>query len=405
MRVVIAPDTFKECLPAAEVAAAIGRGVLEVWGDAQVDLCPLADGGDGTVAAMVAATGGRLAAADVFDPLGRPRRAHFGILGRAEPAVLPGELGLAAGQAQAGGAGGGVGGERTVAIVEMSAASGLVLVPADKRDPLRTTTYGTGQLIMAAINAGAGEIIIGAGGSATVDGGCGAAQAMGVVFRDAAGRELICGMGGGALLEVAEIDMAGRDRRVAGTRLRIACDVTNPLTGPSGAAAVYGPQKGATAEVVERLERGLRHLAECIRRYLGIDVESLPGAGAAGGLAAGLVAFAGASLERGFAIISQAVGLGRRLAGADLCITGEGRLDGQSRSGKTCYGVAEAARAAGVPVICIPGSAADDAPRELFTAVCPLVAGDVTVKSAMHHALKLLTQRAAEAVRQFIRTE
>ncbi len=401
MKVVIAPDTFKECMPAADVAAAIGKGVLAACGEAQVDLCPLADGGDGTVAAMVAATGGRLAAADVFDPLGRPRRAHFGILGSAEPTMLPGEFGLAAGEALA--AGGGPAGHRIVAIVEMSAASGLALVPPDKRDPLRTTTYGTGQLIMAAISAGAAEVIIGAGGSATVDGGCGAAQAMGVVFRDADGAELSCGMGGGALTDIAEIDMAGRDERVAATRLRVACDVTNPLTGPDGAAAVYAPQKGATAEVAERLERGLRHLAECIRRTLGVDVEHMPGAGAAGGLAAGLAAFGGASLERGFDIISQAVRLPQRLAGADLCITGEGRLDGQSRSGKTAFGVAAAARAAGVPAICIPGSAGDDAPREVFAAVRPLVAGEITVKAAMHHAPELLAKRAAEAVGEFTR--
>ena len=177
------------------------------------------------------------------------------------------------------------------------------------------------------------------------------------------------------------------------TRFRVATDVTNPLTGPTGAARVYGPQKGATAEMVEQLDAGLARLAECIRRTLGIDVEHLAGAGAAGGLAAGLVAFCGATLERGVRMIAQAVQLPQRLTGADLCLTGEGRLDAQSRYGKTCVGVAELAGAAGVPVVCIPGSVEADAPREVFRAVRPLVSGEVTVKSAMRHAPKLLAQR------------
>ncbi|MCJ7543910.1 MAG: glycerate kinase [Phycisphaerae bacterium] len=402
MKVVIAPDTFKECLPAAQVAAAMGRGVLEACPEAQVDLCPMADGGEGTVAAMVAATGGRLVAADVFDPLGRAIRAHFGMLGAPQAAPLPGELGLAGAEATtAAGRGPLESGHRT-AIIEMAAASGLALVPADKRDPLRATTYGTGQLIVAALNAGAEEIIVGVGNSATVDGGCGAAQAMGVVFLDADGRPLVCGMGGGALGQLVSIDASGQDERIAATRFRVATDVTNPLTGPDGAARVYGPQKGATAEVVEQLDAGLSRLAECIYRTLGVDVEHLPGAGAAGGLAAGLAAFCGATLHRGVRMIARAVGLPQRLTGADLCLTGEGRLDAQSRSGKTCVGVAELAAAAGVPVICIPGSVSADGPSETFAAVRPLVAGEVTVKSAMRRAPALLAQRAAEAVREFL---
>ncbi len=402
MKVLIAPDTFKECLPAAQVAAAMGRGVLEACPDAQVDLCPMADGGEGTVAAMVAATGGRLVVVDVFDPLGRAIRAHFGMLGRPQVAPLPGELGLAGAEAQAAAGRGPLDGEHCTAVIEMAAASGLALVPPDKRNPLRTTTYGTGQLIVAAMNAGAREILVGVGNSATVDGGCGAAQAMGVVFLDSERRPLISGMGGGALAELASIDLSGRDERIGGTRFRVATDVTNPLTGPDGAARVYGPQKGATAEMVERLNAGLSHLAECIRRTLGVDVEHLPGAGAAGGLAAGLAAFCGATLERGVHIIAQAVGLPQRLTGADLCLTGEGRLDAQSRSGKTCLGVAELAAVAAVPVVCIPGSAAEDAPREVFRAVRPLVVGEVTIKSAMRHAAALLTERAAEAVRDLM---
>jgi glycerate kinase len=401
MKVVIAPDTFKECLPAAEVAAAMARGVLEASPTAQVDLCPMADGGEGTVAAMVAATGGRLVAADVFDPLGRIIRAHFGMLGAAQAAPLPGELGLAGAEAQTAAGRGPLEEQHRTAVIEMAAASGLALVSADKRDPLRATTYGTGQLIVAALNAGAREIIVGVGNSATVDGGCGAAQAMGVVFRDSGGQPLVCGMGGGALAELATIDVSGRDERIAATRVRVATDVTNPLTGPDGAARVYGPQKGATAEVVEQLEANLSHLADCVRRTLGVDVEHLAGAGAAGGLAAGLVAFCGATLERGVRMIAQAAGLPQRLAGADLVLTGEGRLDAQSRRGKTCVGVAELAAAARVPVICIPGAATGDAPRDCFAAVRPLVVGEVTVKSAMRRASALLAQRAANAIQDF----
>ena len=282
MKVVIAPDSFKECLPAAEVALAIARGVLEACPDAQVDLCPMADGGEGTVVAMVAATGGRTISADVFDPLGKCVRAHFGMLGRPSGGKLPGEIGLAGAVTEAGGAGDEDSVSRKVAVVETAAASGLALVPPDKRNPLRTTTYGTGQLIMAALNAGAGEIIVGLGGSASVDGGCGCAQAMGVVFRDSAGKPLVCGLAGGGLAEIVEIDVSGLDARVRAVRIRAACDVTNPLTGPNGAAAVFAPQKGATAEMVAQLEAGLAHLAERIRVTLGLDVENLPAPGLQG---------------------------------------------------------------------------------------------------------------------------
>lgn len=402
MKVVIAPDSFKECLSAAAVAAAMARGVLEACPETLVDLCPMADGGEGTVAAMVAATGGRLVAADVFDPLGRPIRSHFGLLGAPAGATLPGEIGLAAAEAQAGGGGMGLHEGRTVAVVEMAAAAGLSLVAPDKRDPLRTTTFGVGQLITAALDSGATEIIVGLGGSATVDGGAGAAQALGVVFRDSGGKELVCGLGGGGLKDIAEIDVTNRDSRLAETRIRLACDVTNPLTGPRGAAAVFGPQKGATAEIVEQLDASLAHLAARIREKLGLDVESLPGGGAAGGLGAGLVAFAGARLESGAEIVADAVGLRRRLAGADLCITGEGRLDGQSRSGKTAFSVAEIAHSMDVPVICIPGASAPDAPHEAFFAVYPLAGPDMTIRAAIQHAQELLARRAAQALTRFL---
>ena len=406
MKVVIAPDTFKECLAASKVAEALAQGVLEACPDARIDLCPMADGGDGTVEAMVAATGGRIMTADVFDPLGSQVRAHFGLLGDQTEAGLPGEVGLAAALGLAGGEGlparsrGG-----TVAVVEMARASGLVLVPPERRDPLRTTTFGTGQLILAALDAGAREIIVGIGGSATVDGGCGCAQALGVVFIGRDGEPCVCGLAGGGLAVIGGIDMSDRDGRVAQTRIRVACDVINPLTGPNGAAAVYGPQKGATPEMVIELEAGLAHLAEVIRRALGLDVAGLSGAGAAGGLGAGLVAIAGATLERGVTIVAEAVALKRRLAEADLCITGEGRLDLQSLAGKTAVGVADIARHLGVPVLCIPGQADADFPRELFADVRPLVVGEVSVPVAMRRPQVLLKDRAAQALRSFMRRQ
>ena len=404
MKIVIAPDTFKECLSASKAAAAMAKGVLEVFPDAVIDLCPMADGGGGTVEAMVAATGGRMLAADVFSPLGSPIRAHFGILGQSTSAGLPGELGLSGALTASEGDGDVPGGdEGCTAVIEMAAASGLHLVPPERRDPMRTTTFGTGQLIQAALDAGARKIILGIGGSATVDGGCGCAQALGIVFVGK-NEPLVCGLAGGGLGQIERIDMSDRDDRVAATEFRVACDVTNPLTGAQGAAAIFGPQKGATPEMVGQLDAGLRHLAEIVRRDLNVDIEHLPGAGAAGGLGGGMVVFAGATLRRGVEIVAQAVNLKRRVADADLVLTGEGRLDSSSRFGKTAVGVAGIAQAAGVPVICIPGQAASDAPRELFAHVLPLAGGDITPAHAMRKAEQLIQLRAAEAVRMLRKT-
>ncbi len=373
MKIAIAPDTFKECLPAAEVAAAMAEGVRAACPGAEIDLCPMADGGGGTVDAMVAATGGEIRVARVHGPLGEPVAARWGLLGGSP-----------------------------VAVIEMAEASGLHMVPPSRRNPLLTTTYGTGELVAAALDAGAGDVVIGIGGSATVDGGCGCAQALGVRFVDAAGRACACGLAGGGLESVADIDVGGRDGRVAAARLRVACDVTNPLTGPTGAAHVYGPQKGATPAMVERLDAGLAHLAQVIRRRLGVDVERMSGAGAAGGLGAGLVAFLGARLERGVEIVADAVGLRQRLEGVDLVLTGEGRFDGQSMSGKTAVGVARVAAAAGAAVVCIPGRADERVDcGGLFAAVLPLARGAVTPEEAMRRPRELLAARAAEAVRAF----
>ena len=399
MKIVIAPDSFKESLPAPQVARAIATGVLRVCPDAQIDICPMADGGEGTVDAMVAATGGEFVTADVFDPSGGKIRAKFGLLGLSSPdPVLPGEVGLTAATVDAEGEG--CGGQ--IAVIEMAAASGLGLIPQDRRDPMRATTFGTGQLIIAAIDAGAKQIVIGIGGSGTTDGGCGYAQALGVNFYDSNGELCIQGIGAAGLGSIKKIEIDGMDKRVRHTLIRVACDVENPLTGPEGAAAVYAPQKGATQEMVAEMDAGLAHLGQIIREQLGIDVEHLPGAGAAGGLGAGLVAFTGASLENGGKIIADAVGLSTRLHGADLCFTGEGKIDSQSRYGKVPVRVAALAGQHGVSTVCIAGIATDDAPRELFRDLVTLVDEQTTSAQAISDPEPMLADRAEAIMRNFI---
>jgi len=351
MKIVIAPDSFKESLTAAEVCEAIARGLRAVLPDAVLDKCPMADGGEGTVDALVAATNGTFQRTTVAGPLGEPVAAGWGLLGRTGP--LPPD-----------GTTPGPGGPLT-AVLEMAAASGLPLVPVEKRNPLKTTTLGTGQLIRAALDHGVRRIILGIGGSATTDGGAGCAQALGARFLDAHGRVLPNGACGETLAQIARIDLSRFDPRIAATDILVACDVDNPLCGPRGAAAVYGPQKGATPEIVRQLDEGLAHFADVIARDLGKDVRNVPGAGAAGGLGAGLLAFCGAAIRPGVEIVIDAVRLRERLIGADLLITGEGRLDRQSMMGKLIAGVGRAARAAGVPVVALVGSVGEGADAAL----------------------------------------
>ncbi len=353
---VIAPDSFKGSLLSPDVAAAIADGVKRAAPRAEVVQVPMADGGEGTVQALVAATGGRLETVTVEGPLGEPVQATFGILGDGKTAVI-----------------------------EMAAASGLPLVPPDRRDPTKTTTYGTGQLIRAALDRGVERIIIGIGGSATNDCGCGMAQALGVKFYDSQGRE-IERVSGGRLLDVARIDASGRDPRLSSVRITIASDVDNPLYGPQGAAHVYAPQKGATPEQVELLDRGLRHMAEVIRRDLGVDVAHVPGAGAAGGLGAGLMAFCGADMRLGVELVIEAVGLEEKMAGADLVITGEGKVDEQTAFGKAPAGVARVARKLGVPVVAVGGAVAEQIEalwREGFAAAFCILRQPMTLEEAM----------------------
>ena len=324
MKVVVAPNAFKGTLTASQAAHAIARGVRDVWTDADVLEVPVADGGDGTVEALVSANRGEYRTAEVEGPLGEPVDATFGLID----------------------------GGRT-AVVELATASGLALLPESRRDPRRASTYGFGQLLEAARRTGARQVLAGIGGSATNDGGAGMAQALGYRLLDAQGREL--SRGGAALARLGSIDASGLDPAWRQVAVKVACDVTNPLTGPLGASAVYGPQKGADAAAVHELDAALAHIAQVIKRDLGKDVAGVPGAGAAGGTGAGLIAFLDASLVPGGPLVVDAAGFDLALKGADLVITGEGRVDEQSAYGKAPGEVAKRAHAAGVPVLLIAG--------------------------------------------------
>lgn len=329
MKIVIAPDSYKESLSAMEVATQIEAGFREIYPDAEYVKLPVADGGEGTVAAMVAATGGRKISVSVTGPTGKPVLAHFGMTG-----------------------------DKQCAVIEMASASGLECIPADERNPLITTTYGTGELIKAALDLGVTEFIIGLGGSATNDGGAGMLQALGVHLLDKAGNDI--GKGGQCLSELEYVDISGIDPRLKNCRITVACDVTNPLTGPQGASAIFGPQKGANPAMVRFLDENLKHYAEVIARQTGKDVEFAPGAGAAGGLGAALLAFLDAELRSGIDIVMEAVSLEAAVKDADLVITGEGRIDSQSIKGKVPVGVAKLAKRYNKPVIGIAGSLSAD---------------------------------------------
>ncbi len=328
MKIVIAPDSWKESLSALEVASAIEQGFREIYPDAEYVKLPVADGGEGTVEAMVAATGGLLVPLTVTGPLGEPVEAFYGLSG-----------------------------DRQCAFIEMAAASGLESVPPAQRNPLLTTSWGTGELIRHALDAGVRQIIIGIGGSATNDGGAGMAQALGAKLLTAEASKSPPGRRAG---DAGAIDLSELDSRLADCRIDVACDVTNPLTGPQGASAVFGPQKGATAQMIDRLDSGLRHYARIIARDLDIDVLSLEGGGAAGGMGAALYAFCGAQLRPGIEIVTDALQLAERVADADLVITGEGRIDSQTIHGKVPVGVARVAKRFNVPVIGIAGSLTAD---------------------------------------------
>jgi len=374
MRVVIAPDKFKGSLTALQAAQAMARGVTAARPGALLDLVPMADGGEGTVAALVAATGGAFQLATVTGPLGEPVEAQYGLLG-----------------------------DGATAVIEMAAASGLVLVAPERRNPLVTTTRGTGELLLAAIGRSARRLIVGIGGSATNDGGAGLAQALGYRLLDGDGRELA--PGGGSLSRLVRIDPSARRSELASIQIDVACDVANPLCGPSGASAVYGPQKGATPDMVVSLDDNLAHFAKIVERDLGTSIRDLPGSGAAGGLGGGLVAFAGGRLKRGVDLIIDAVKLRDRLSGADLCLTGEGALDAQSAFGKTAVGVGNLARSLGCPTLALAGSIGPGAEAVLehgIDAYFSICSGPMELDKAITHAEELVQVATEQAARCFL---
>ena len=372
MRIVVAPNAFKGSLSAPEAAAAMEDGIRTVMPSAEVVLVPIADGGDGTVEALVAAASGSLRRRRVRGPLGEPIDAEYGLID-----------------------------DGATAVIEMARAAGLALTPVERRDPAVATTFGVGQLLQDAADAGVRTFIVGIGGSATNDGGAGMAQALGYHLLDERGLELL--PGGLALERLDRIHVGGVHSDWGALEVKVATDVSNPLTGPTGASAIYGPQKGASPALVAKLDRALTRLAAIIRRDLGVEVESLPGAGAAGGLGAGLVAFASARLLPGAEMIMEALNLDQRLKGADLVITGEGRLDSQTaRFGKGPASVARHARGMGLPVIGIGGQLADESElRELFDAVEAATPAGMDLERALRQARPLLAEATARAVRRF----
>jgi glycerate kinase len=371
VKIVIAPDSFKGSLSSVEAAAAMAAGAQEVFPEAQIAEVPVGDGGEGTVEAMVRATGGRRVPVRVAGPLGEPVDACYGILGDGHTAVI-----------------------------EMAAASGLALAPPECRDPRRATSAGTGELILAALETRPERLIIGIGGSATNDAGAGAMAAMGARFLDADGIELP--PGGEALARLERIDLTRFNRPPVGTQIIIACDVTNPLCGPTGASAVYGPQKGATPEDVAALDGALERWAAVAARDIGVAVRNEPGAGAAGGMGAALLAFLGARMERGVELVLDAVRFDDRLKGADLVLTGEGKIDAQTAFGKTLAGVGARSRRQGVTVIAFAGWLGDDLPdlgnRGIAGVAC-ILPHPLTTEQAMRDAAALLQTAVTRTLR------
>lgn len=374
MRIMLAPDSFKESLSAEAAAEAMAAGIAQVDPMIEIDRCPISDGGEGFVAALSTAANGTAQQTVAAGPLADPVEAAW--------ATLPDQT----------------------AVIEMAAASGLERLTADQRNPLRTTTLGTGQLIAAALEHGCGKILVGLGGSATTDGGTGMAQALGVRFFDREGQLITRPMCGGVLHEIARIDMDAVWPALRNTKTQVACDVTNPLTGPTGAAAIYGPQKGATPDQVAQLDDGLRHLARLIREQLNLDVEHVPGAGAAGGLGGGLIAFAGATLTSGIELVLDATRFAERVAACDLCLTGEGRLDSQSLSGKAILGIARPAQQHNVPTIALVGSADHDAAATLHFGLHAYheISTGHPLEYALEHADELLAVKVESVVRAWI---
>ncbi|MDU9037945.1 glycerate kinase [Pseudomonas corrugata] len=371
MKIIIAPDSFKDSLSAQGVADAIAAGLGEVWPDAQLIKCPMADGGEGTVESVLAACNGEWRHTRVLGPLGAAVEARWG--------WLP---------------------DSRTAIIEMAEASGLQLVPPGQRDACSSSTYGTGELIRAALDEGAGRVILAIGGSATNDAGAGAMQALGVALLDEQGQPLP--PGGLALAKLSRIDLGGLDPRLVGVSVEIAADVDNPLCGPHGASVIFGPQKGASVQQVQQLDQALAHFAGHCAQVLRRDVRDEPGSGAAGGLGFAAKAFLGAQFRTGVDVVAQLTGLADAIEGADLVITGEGRFDAQTLRGKTPFGVARVARRHGVPVVVIAGTLGEGYQalyQHGIDAAFALVSGPMTLQQACADAPRLLRERARDIAR------
>jgi glycerate 2-kinase len=372
MRIIAAPQEYKGTLTAREAAEAMSDGARRAVPAAIVEAVPVSDGGPGLVDAILSSAGGRPRRAPVQDPLGRVIEAQWGLL------------------------------EDGTAVIESAAAGGLGLLQEGERDPRTTTTNGVGQLILAALDEGCHRIIVGVGGSATNDGGAGMAAALGARLLDASGE--ILPPGGAALAQLDRIDQSGLDRRLSEASVVAAADVTNPLCGPEGASLVYGPQKGASPQVARELDAALRHYADIVERDVGVPVLISPGAGAAGGLGAGLIAFARAKVEPGFEVVANAMGLRERIRGADLLLTGEGRLDGQTGFGKTVAGIARMAAESSVPVLVVPGALGPGWETILphVDGVEPIVGDTTTEKDAMSRPAAMLTLAVERTVRGWV---
>jgi glycerate kinase len=373
LRIVVSPQAFKHSIGAREAALAIQRGILQAAPDAETILIPVADGGDGTLAALIDTTGGSYREATVTGPLGEPLAARWGVMGDGETAVI-----------------------------EMALASGLALIPDDRRDPLRATTRGTGELMLAALDDGYRRIIVGLGGSATNDGGAGMASALGARFLDSQDGQLPAG--GAALENLTNVDALALHPALSATTVVGATDVTNPLCGDTGASAIFGPQKGATPEMVSQLDRCLANLASVIRSDLGVDVLNTPGSGAAGGLGAGLIAFAGAELRSGIDMVCDVLDFDRNVRGADLVITGEGRADRSTAFDKAPVGIARRARQFGVPTVLVAGSLGpgyETLYQHGIDAIVPIAEEPADLASSLRRGSELLERAAERAVRLY----
>ena len=370
-RYLCAPDSFKESLTAMEAARAMAQGIENADHDAEVRCLPMADGGEGTARALVDATGGSMHAVPVHDPLGRPVEGHFGLLA-----------------------------DGTTAVVETAEASGLALLEAKERNPLIASSYGTGELMLAAVRSGAKRIIVGLGGSATNDAGAGLLQALGVRLLDKNGNDLA--HGGAALANLTTIDISTMDPALKNVAITAACDVTNSLTGPTGASAVFGPQKGASKDDVATLDAALAHFAQVIDSQLGVAVNDVPGAGAAGGIGAALKGFLNAEFRPGIAIVIEQSGLDAAAQWADVVFTGEGSIDFQTKFGKTPAGVAETAKRHGKPVIAVAGhigTGIDELHEVGIDAVFGIAPGAASLSELLADAAANVTRTTEQIVR------